>query len=438
MAKEWTGVSRRERKFAVKVKSPGECKRVLSIEIPKEELDYEEGLVVSELRRDLKVPGFRKGKVPLKYIEKNYKEAIRGDAVRNLLPSVYEDALVREGIKPVGEPKFENVQTDEGETIRFDVSVEVRPTIDIDGYRGIKVKVTKRKIEDSHMNDVLENLRERLGTLRVVDRAVREDDFVLIDYGPLLDSGAIDQKLLATNYPVDLSGENLLKEFREGLLGMTTGEEKDVFVHYPEDFPDKKAAGTSKTFRIKVKEIKQKDLPELNDDFAKRVGEQFASLDSLKEKIEEDLNKDEDKRVEHEAEERVIDKLIEKRPFEVPDVMVRNYIASLLEEDRKRRPNVPDEADRERELRERFYDAAVRTIKKYFILEAVRKRENIEVSREEVDRRIEELAGEGSHQPEEIKAFFSHPQRRQNLENEILDRKVLDFLREGADVKVAQ
>jgi trigger factor len=437
MAREWAGTDRRERKFAVSVTDAGGCKRLLSIEIPRDELESEKALVLTQLRRDLKVPGFRKGKVPVKYIEKNYKEAIRADAVRNLLPSVYEDALVREGIKPVSEPKFDNVKTEEGDTINFDVTVEVRPEVQIEGYRGIKVRVKRTAIEDSNMSDTLEHLRESMATLRVVDREVRGTDFVLIDYGPLLDTGEIDTKLFAANYPVELSGHSLLKEFREGLIGMETGEEKDILVQYPDDFPEKESAGTSKTFRVTVKEIKQKELPELNDDFAKRVGDKFTDLDSLKQQIRADLDKEEDKRVEHEAEEQIIDRLIEKNPFDVPDAMVDNYIASVLEEDRKRRPDVPDEAERERELKEQFHGAAVRTIKKYFILEAVRKQESIEVEAEEVEGKINQLANEGRHQPDEVKAYFKHPQRRQSLENELRDRKILDFLRQSADVKVS-
>lgn len=437
MARDRAHAPQTERKFTVNVADGGGCKRVLSIEIPRDELEREEAHVAAHLRQDLKVPGFRPGKVPAKYIEKNYKEAIHGDAVRNLLPSVYEDALVREGIVPVGEPSFDNVKTSEGDTITFDVTVEVRPEVNVEGYRGIKVKLKKRAIEDSNVEHTLEHLRESMATLRVVDRPVRDGDFVLIDYGPLLDSGEIDNKLLATNYPVDLSGENLIKDFRDGLIGLETGEEKDIVVKYPDDFPDKESAGTNKTFRVRLKEIKEKELPEFNDDFAKRVDAKFSSLDDLKKQIRDDLEKDEDRRIDHEAEEQIIDRVIEKNRFDVPEAMVRNYLASVVEEDRKRRPNVADEAERERELTEQFQSAAVRTIKKYFVLEAVRKQEQIEVAAEEVEEKIDQLASEGRHDPDEVKAYFRNPQRRRSLENELRDRKILDFLRKNADVSVA-
>jgi trigger factor len=436
MAKELTGAAEGEKKFAVSVEAPSECKRLLSIEIPAGELEREKELVLAELRRDLKVPGFRKGKVPVKYIEKNYEEVIHNDAVRNLLPHIYEEALVREGIVPIGEPRFENVKAKGGEPITFDVAVEVRPNPEIKGYQGLKIKVEIKKIEDAKVDETLDHLRERMTTLKVVDRDVREGDIVVIDYGPLLESGEIDKKSFAQNYPVDLAGESLLKGFREGLVGMWTRDEKEVTVDYPDDFPEKDMAGTSKRFRVTVKEIKEREMPELNDDFAKRVGQGFETLEDMKRKIREDLIEDEDKRSRHEAEEKIIDKIIENNQFEVPDAMVNNYLTSILEEDRQRRPDV-DEEVREKEIREHFRKSAVRTIRKYFILEAISKQESIEVDDAEVDARIEEMAQGGEERSEEVKAYFANPSRRRSLTNDLHDQKVLAFLRENADIKAA-
>ncbi|MFQ5512219.1 MAG: trigger factor, partial [Candidatus Krumholzibacteriia bacterium] len=237
MARDLARTPDRDRKFAVEVKSPSQCRRVLSFTIPKEELEEEKARIKVELRRDLKVPGFRKGKVPAKYVEKNYSQVIHSDAVRNLLPQVYEQALVREGITPVGEPKFENVKAEQGVDITMDVTVEVRPEVEIDGYRGLKVKVAPRPVDDARVDEALEHMRERMVTLRVVDREVQAGDLVLIDYGPLLDDGTVDDKAMSRNYPVDLSGENLLAEFREGLPGMGLREEKEIRVRYPDEFP---------------------------------------------------------------------------------------------------------------------------------------------------------------------------------------------------------
>jgi len=426
-----------ERKFTVSVASPSQCKRVLSLDIDSEELSKEKALVISKLRGELKVPGFRQGKVPEKYIQKNYASMIHGDAVRNLLPRIFEEALESEGISPVGEPSFDNLKAEDGLNITVDVSVEVRPDVKIDGYKGVKVKVTRKKIDDHAVDHAIEHLQERMTTLKVVDREAQKSDFLLIDYGPVLDSGEVDEQHMSRNHPVDLEGGQLLPEFLEALPGMAIGEDKDVRVKYPEDFPDKDNAGTEKVFRVTVKEIKEKVRPEIDDAFAQNMGSQFSDLAALRKQIEDDLIKDDEKRFEHDVEEGVIDELIKKNPFEVPETMVQNYLSSILEEDRRRRPQVEDEAAREKEVREHFHDAAVRTIRKYFVLDAVSKQESIQVDPTDVDAKIEEIVKGSGEREEEVRSYFRHPERRHSVENELMDKKVLKFLADGADVKVA-
>ncbi len=438
MAEEWTEGKDKDRKFTVTVSHPSECKRVLSIEIAREEIEKEEARIFEEFRRDLKVPGFRKGKVPVKYIEKNYADVIHGDAVRNLLPSIYEDALVREGIRPVGEPKFEKLKADKGENASVEVEVEVRPDITVKDYVGVKVKVEQREVGDKEVGEALERIREQKTVLVVVDRPVKEGDFVLVDHAPVLESGEVDLKKMTRDHPVDLSSESLLEEFREGLLGMQTKEEKDIEVQYPDDFPGKEVAGKRIRYRVTVKEIKEKTLPDLDDALAKELGEQFTDLEALKSQIKEDLRKEEDKRRQHEIEERIIDRVIESNPFDVPEAMIENYFTSVLEEDRRRRPNVPDETERVREVREHFRGAAVRTIRKFLILEAVRKQENIVVTQEEIGVKIEGISKDGGDGADEIRKYFNHPERRRSIEGELLDNKAIEFLHKNADVEIAR
>lgn len=426
-----------ERKFTVRVASPSQCKRVLSLDIESEEIQKEKAWVADKLRRELKIPGFRRGKVPEKFVQKNYASLIHGDAVRNLLPKVFEEALDREGISPVGEPSFDNLKAEDGSNITVDVSVEVRPDVTIKSYKGIKVKVSRKKIDDKAMDHALDHLRERMTTLSVVDREVQKGDFLLIDYAPILDNGEIDEQHMSRKYPVDLDGTQLLPEFLEALPGMVIGEDKDVRVKYPEDFPDKDNAGTEKVFRVTVKEVKEKVRPDIDDAFARGMGSQFKDLAALRKQIEEDLIKDEEKHFEHDVEESIIEELIRKNPFDVPETMVQNYLSSILDEDRQRRPQVEDEAEREREVREHFHAAAVRSIRKYFVLDAVKKQETIQVDPSDVESKIDEIVEGSGDRADEVRSYFRHPKRRQNVESEMLDKKVLKFLADGADVKVA-
>jgi trigger factor len=420
--------------FTVTVTRPSGCKRVLSIAIPREEIEREEIRVLEELRRDLKVPGFRKGRVPSKYIERNYAEAIHDDAVRNLLPAAYEESLDREGITPIGEPKFVNLKAERGEAATVDVEIEVRPEILLKDYLGVEVRVDKRAIGDKDVDDTLDRIREQKGSYAVVERPAKEGDIVVIDYAPVLPGGETDEKKTLRNYPVEISSPSLLPEFKDGLLGIEVNAVKDIVVRYPKDFPEKPLAGTEKTYRVTAKEIKELRLPELDDSFARELGDQFPDLPALKDRVKADLESEEDKRRRHEVEERIIDRVIEANPFDVPDVMVENYLSSVLEQDRRRRPDVADEAEREKEVREHFHAAAVRTIKKFLVLERVRKQENIEIDAAEIQAKIDEIAKSGGEREAEVRAYFSHPERRRSFENELLDRKAIDLLYEKAVV----
>jgi trigger factor len=423
-----------ETNFTVTVARPSGCKRVLSIAIPREEVEREEARVLEELRRDLKVPGFRKGRVPPRFIEKNYAEAIHDDAVRNLLPAAYEESLEREGIAPIGEPKFVNLKAERGEAATVDIEVEVRPEILLKDYLGVEVRVEKRAIGDTDVDETLERIREQKGSFVVVERPAREGDIVVIDYAPVLSGGEIDEKQVLRNHPVEISSPSLLPEFKQGLSGIEVGATKDVTVRYPEDFPEKPLAGTEKTYRVTAKEIKELRLPDLDDSFAKELGDRFPDLPALKNRVKADLEGEEDRRRRHEVEERIIDRVIEANPFDVPEIMVENYLSSVLEQDRRRRADVADEAAREKEIREHFHAAAVRTIKKFLVLDAVRKQENIEIGAAEIQAKIDDIARSGGERESEVRAYFSHPERRRSLENELLDRKAIDLLRERAVV----
>jgi trigger factor len=437
MDEELTDAGAPERKFAVTVRSEGQCKRILSIDIPEAEVERERERITAKLRRDLKVPGFRKGKIPLAYVKKNYAHAIQGDAVQNLLPGVYEDAVVSKGLHPLGEPHFDNLRAEPGSGIQADATIEVRPEVEIKGYRDVTVLVERREITDADVASTLNDLRERLASLETVDREARSSDYVTIDYAPYLESGAVDEKARQRNYPVELSSESLFEEFRVGLVGRKAGDETELTVKYPDDFTDREFAGRTRRFQVKVLDVKEKLLPEIDDAFAKRINDEVASLGELKSKIREDLVHEEKHRFEHEVEEKVIDQVIAHNPFEVPGVMVENYIASIVEEDRRRRPRERDEAKRTREIHDLFHDAAVRTIKKYFIMDAIRKQENIDAETSEVEAKIQSIADDAGKPFDEVKDYFAHPERNRRLKGDLIDAKVLALLRGGARIKDA-
>ncbi|MCH7548234.1 MAG: trigger factor [Candidatus Krumholzibacteriota bacterium] len=430
MEKDLTG----DRKFTVNVSSPGQCKRVLAIEIPEEELERERETIVQELRRELRVPGFRKGKVPVEYVRKNYADVIRGDAVRNLLPVIYDQAVRREGLRPLGDPGFENLENEPGAGLKAEIHVEVRPDVVATGYDSLRIDATRRPVGKEQVEETVERLRERFVAYEPVDRHVGATDLVTVDYAPYDGSGKIDESARQKSYPIEMESTHLLEQFRTGLMGMKAGQDRDIEVRYAEDFPDKEVAGSERSFHVRVVEVKEKLVPEPDDAFAKRVDEKFESIEALREQVRTDLETEEEKRYTHEIQEKAVDRLIEGNSFDVPEIMINNYLTSVIEEDRRRRPEVEDEAVREKEVRELFHDAAVRSIRKFFILEAIQNQERIELTEEDIAARIKKLSEATGRPPEEIEKYLEQPDHRRSFENELLDEKVMGFLRERMKV----
>jgi trigger factor len=437
MDEELTSAGAEDKYFAVTVDSPSQCKRTLRFEVTEEAYQKEKSKIVEKLRMDVKVPGFRKGKVPADYIRKTYDNEVHADAVQNLLAKVFQDAVTSESLLPLADPKFEKLDVKDSGGFSVEAHIEVKPEIEISGYKGVSVRVDLKKVDDAQVAETVQSLRGRLASYNTVDRPAEIGDHMVIDFAPYLESGELDEKVRQKEYAVALGGENLLPEFRTGLVGMKAGEEKEIRVDYQKDFPDEKLANTTRTFHVTAKAVKEELLPALDDAFAKKVAPDAESLEALKDRIREDLQKEEDSRYKHEIQEKIIDSLIEKNPFEVPDVMVENYLGSLVEEDRRRRPQVESEEERQKEIVELFHESAVRTVKKFIIMESVVRQEDLGVTDDEFEERTKLLA-EGSGRPvEEVEKMFHDPQHRRRLASEIIDQKVLNFLRENADIGTA-
>jgi trigger factor len=426
------------REFAVTVSSPSETRRVLSIQVPAQEMERERSRVLSELRRELQVPGFRRGKVPVGYIQKHYAEVIHTDAVRNVLPAVFEEALHRERLFPLGDPRFENVEFPEG-GLQFEARIDVRPQIELKGYAGVSVQATRLAVGDEDVNRMMDSLRERLAVFETVDRAALPTDYVVLDYVPLTETGEPDKQAQVTGYPVSLASENLLEEFRAGLVGARAGEEKTIDVVYPADFGDPNLAGRARSFQVRVNEVKERLLPEMNDNFAARVDPEVKTILELRLRVRKQMEAEEESRYRREVDERIVEAVIERNPFEVPEAMVENYLTSVIEEDRRQRGGgEPDEA-RDEAIRESYRADAVRAIRKYFILDAVRRQEKITVDPAEVDARVRAIAERVGKPEAEIRALMDQGQGRGRgrLADDMLDEKAMAFLREKAEIRAA-
>jgi trigger factor len=408
---------------------------VLSFQVPAEEMEKERTAVLAELRRELRIPGFRKGKVPAAYIEKNYADVIATDAVRNMLPVVYEQGLARERLHPLGDPTFQNVEFAEG-GLKFEAAIEIRPELVLKGYDRISVEAGRREVADQDVENAVGTLRERFAVYETANRPATSTDTVVLEYVPLDANGAPEEAARVKDYAVSLASEALLDEFRVGLVGMKTGDEKTITVVYPADFGASELAGTSRSFSVRLAEVKEKLLPELDDAFATRIDPSSASLLDLRLKIRKELEAEEETRFKRDVDDKVMDAVIANNEFEVPEVMIVNYLESLVEEDQRHHGGTADEA-RAAEIRQLFRPAAERAIRRYFILDALKRQESLAVTAADMDARIRAMAQHVGRSEEDVRRALEQPGRRRGLESDLLDEKAMAFLRERTTVKPA-
>ena len=407
------------------------CQVALNIEMEGAETDKYMGIALEHLARRVVLPGFRKGKAPTSLVEQHVgKQAIMQEALENLVPEAYEEALKNESISAIDEPKIELVQLD---PVIFKAIVPTKPEVTPGNYRDIRLEMGKKEIGEDDINQVIEQLRMQLGTLVPAERAVQFGDIVTIDIeGKRGEENILSRK--DTSYEVNQGAKYPIPGFAEKLEGMVKEEEKAFEMAFQDDFEIKEIAGKQYSFNVKIKDVKEKSLPEINDDFAKDAGSQ--DLAELREKIKDGLQVRADESLKKEFEHKLVTALIEQGSIDFPPVLVEREVDHIINEEAR---NFPDgvkglegylvNAKKTLEQhREDLKPAASDRVKAYLVTSKIAELENITVSDDEVNESIEKMAGEEQGKAEEVKKLFDQPRPRESLRDMMAINKAMDFL----------
>jgi trigger factor len=400
-------------------------KRTLEIEVPKEMVDEEFEAAQKKYQAQAKVPGFRKGKAPMDMVKRRFKEAIEKEVLESLVPKAYEDAVSETDLAPICMPEVKEIQFEQGTPLKFKAEIEVKPDVEVKGYTGLKVVKGIMEITDRDVEQSLDYLREDVAELHPVQRPAKLYDHLVVDLTKSQDGK--EDKL--KNHQVFLDPHNMLKEFQKALVGAKVGEKKEFEVDYPPDFHNKKLAGKKAKYQIDVKEVKEKVLPEVNDSFAKSVG-QFKTVAELKDKIKEGLVKKAEKDAEVRVRNDLMNQVIKRNPFEVPDTLFDYYMDSLIKDLKGKQQKVD-----EKKIREEYKDIATGHIKWDLLFHQIVEKEDIQVTKEDVETWIEAFARDYKMKTEEARKFVENPSQIKRIKEELLEKKVLDFLRGSAKVK---
>jgi trigger factor len=407
------------------------CQLALNVEMEGPETDKYMALALEHLAKRVTLPGFRKGKAPSSLVEQHVgKEAILQEALEHLIPEAYEDALKNESIAAIAEPKIELVQID---PIIFKAVVPLKPNITPGNYRDIRLEVGKKEITEDDINQVIEQLKLQFGTLVPVERAIQYGDIISADItGKRGDETILERK--DALYEVAEGAKFPAPGFAEKLPGLKKDDETEFDLSFPDDFEAKELAGKQYSFTVKVKDVKEKSLPEVNDEFAKNAGSE--NVEDLKEKIKTGLQSRADESLKKDFENKLITMLIEQSTIEFPPVLVEKEIDNIINEEArnfadgaKGLENYLANAKKTIEQhREDLRQGATDRVKAYLVTSKIAEEEKIEVSDDELNEAVEGMIKGDETKAENVRAVFSMPEPRASLRNMIAVNKTMDLL----------
>jgi len=422
----------------VRIEDVSSVKKKLSFEVlwadVKEELDS----IYRTVGRNAKIKGFRPGKVPRNVLETHYKEQAEEETISNLIAKHYAEVVEKKNILAVAQPAIDQKGITTGENFLFTAIVETRPVVDLKSYTELELEREKLGITKADIEERLSQIRQMYSTLEDIkeDKALANDDFAVIDFEGKLD-GEARKELASEDYTLQIGSQSFVPGFEEQLVGMKKGESRDITVIFPEDYGAKDIAGKEVLFSVTLKNIREKLLPELDEEFVKNF-EKFESLEDLKKDVKKSLEEEGEARIKADLRNAMIDKLLEDNEFEVPSSWVEEQVYTMMLNARQQmvQNGMPDDKASEisYNLRDGFNDQATRIVKASFMFHEIAKKESIEVTEKDVEDKLNALALRYGQDYESVKRVYEANNAENRLKDELLEQKAVDFVEERASI----
>ncbi len=407
-------------------------RREIEVEIPVEAVNRETDSLIQKYQKLARIPGFRRGHVPASVIRQRFSEDLKSDVVEALVPRYFRKAADKQGLIPVSQPQVTDLHLKENEPLRFKASFEVMPEIKVEGYKELRAEKPEIVVTDDEVEQSLTNVREQHATYSAVEgRALADGDYaqVSLDGQPKDGDG---KPVHMDEIMVEIAGKDTMPEFTENLRGASAGDERVFEVVYAQDAAEQRLAGKTFTYTVKVHSIKQKSLPELDDQFATQLGE-FKSLDEVRQRLREGMAAERKHAAEHGAKDKLVAELVKRSEFEVPEALVERQIDVRLERGLRALAAQGMKAEDIKKmdlnrLRVGQREQALQEVKASLLLDKIAEEEKIEVSDEEINGEINSLAQQSKQTPEAIRARLTRDGALDRIRNRIRSEKTLDFL----------
>jgi len=406
----------------------------LKINIPSDVITSETNTVYNKLRATSKIPGFRPGKIPQAILEKKFGKNVEAEVIEKIVPEFYIKAIKEANLEPVSYPHIDDkIELVPGQPLSFSVTIEVKPEIGELKYQDIVLKEKTFSVEDDEIEKTLTLMQESKALYSVTEDALKEDDMAIINADAYI-ADNLNEDLSYKDYPLVLNSESMPEKFINALIGKKKGETAEVTLTFESNHPNKTVAGKEVLFKVQITEAKKKNVPPLDDDFAKEAN--CSTIEELKNKIRDNLNSMKKSQINLEYKKDILNELVRIHAFDVPHSMVEGEIDSLIYKAKQDAEKKGEPLKTDEELKKEFATTAIDNVKSVLLLEAIGKKEKIEATEDDIKKAIIETAARNNLKPEEVTKLYSVREGSMDaLKSRLFADKVLDFILEKATIR---
>lgn len=409
------------------------CKRTLRIEVSHDLVQGKFQEIYHKLKTEAVIPGFRKGKAPLAAIKSRFAKTATKDVLEDLLDESYADAIGQAGLDPVSYPKIIDIDFAEDKPLRYTAELEVKPVIKLEKYTGFTLKKPDDQVKDEEVIELMDYIRRKNSALESVDRPADEHDFVTADLEILSDSGSSAGEKEFKEVQLELTSGPVAGQFLKQLDGIKVDDQKEVEIVYPADHFDKRFAGNTVKFLVRITAIKQLNLIPMNEEFFKQFGEKITTEEQFKDALREDIQQRKTKKANDELREEVIKEVIDKNRFDLPESLVERFLNNMVEDYRQR----SKETVNEEELRNYYRPIGIRQIRWDILLREIAEKENIKAEQADIDMWLQRFADNYKMTLEEARKSVTDNRRIADVKETILEHKVIEFITANSTVETA-
>jgi len=426
----------------VKIEELSPVKKKMSLEIPWDEVKNELDAAYHDVGKKARLKGFRPGKIPRKVLETYFKDQAEGETTTNIVNKYYWQTLEEKGIVALSRPEINQEGIKENTNFSFTASFEIEPEFEPKNYKGLDLEKEEVRITDDDVQKRIDEIRHMFATMEEVkeDRAAVMGDFVVIDFEGTL-NGEAYKELKAENYFLEIGSGKFVPGFEEQLIGIKKEDKKEIRVTFPADYHESKFAGQEVVFNVTVKNIREKKLPENDDNLIKNF-ERYNNFEDFKNDVRTSLEEKNQQTGKVDLQNSITEKLIKDNDFEVPPSLVERQIYYMMADTQRRMMSAGIDEEQAMEfsmkMHDKFKDDAEKIVKSFLLLKKIAQKESLTVEEPDIEKYLQDLAVQHKRDYESLKKMYEEEERRDNLKMEIMQKKVFDFIEQNANIKTVE